>query len=397
MSKRSVPVSFVIGICLCLSQPGCGLDWAYIIPTVSGQLELLRDADPIDDALAGGELTDEQARLLRLVRDVRVFARDEIGLNVGNHYTTFYNAHGEPIAFNISASRREKFEPYFWSFPFVGSLPFLGYFDVDAVRAERDRLIDLGYDVFIYEVDAYFVGDYFPNPILSPMLERPEENLIDTVIHELLHATIVRNNDTPFNESLATFVGRTGALQFIDTYFTAEPARRSAAIERFEDSDRYSAFALELYTDLDAYYALEMPTAIKIAGREAIFQAGRDHFESNVLPQMHHPESYTWVADYPSNNAILLGVRRYNLELELFDRIFNALDGRWSEALAVFEAAANAPDAYAYLRAWEPALTAKTGIFSPESGNRARTARHTPPPCPRSRPTTWVPDASSGR
>jgi predicted aminopeptidase len=370
---------------------GCGVDFAYLIPAATGQLDIITRAVPIEQALAGGQLSAEQERKLRLVANAREFARDTIGLTVGNQYSTFYNSGGEPIAFNVSASRRDRFEPFYWSFPFVGNLPFLGYFDWDAAQTERDRLIALGYDVFIYEIDAYFAGGFIPNPILSPMLNRPDASLIDTVIHELVHATISRPNDTPFNESLATFVGRTGAVQFLDTFYANQPARREAALASFADNDRYSAFALSLVEELEVFFASDLSAEAKVVGRDAIYHAAGARFGAEILPQMHVPENYAWAADHPVNNALLLGVRRYNLDLAVFSRVFEALDRDWAASLAVFRAAAQAPDAYAYLRAWPDVERAARQVAPAPDASFTSTTAPSASPCPRCRATTWVP------
>jgi len=372
------------------SVGGCGVDFAYLIPAATGQLDIIFNAVPIDDAIATGDLSDETVQKLRLVQDVRDFARDTIGLNAGQHYTTFYDAHGEAVAYNLSASRKDRFQPFIWTFPFVGSVPYLGFFDADAVFARRDELVAEGYDVFIYEIDAYYALGIYPNPVLSPMLKRSEESLIDTVIHELVHATIIRLDDTPFNESLATYIGRTGAVEYLDDRFADQPERRAIAIARFEDSDRYAAFILSLYNDLDAYYTSDLSSAAKIAGRAAVYEAGRERFAAEVLPQMNLPDNYSWVESLPVNNAFMLGVRRYNLDLDAFDAVYQAAGRDWATALAVYREAAQAADAYAYMQDW---VAGNVTLPHTTADSAAPTAKSRPAdaPCALERATTFVP------
>jgi predicted aminopeptidase len=340
-------------LCLALAAAGCGVDFTYVMPAITGQLDILQQMRSVSDVLASGTLSDDQVSKLRLLQDVRQFAGERIGLNVGDNYATFFDSHGAPVAFNLSASRRDEFAPMTWTFPFVGTIPYLGYFSRDAALAKRDVLQSESLDVFVYQVDAYSGLGFYPNPILSPMLDRHEANLVDTVIHELLHATIWRPNDTSFNESLATFFGRTGALEYYRTRYPDDPARVADAEARFEDSDRYSAFALEVFNELDAFYKSDLSSAAKVAGRGAILAAAQQRFLDEVLPLMNLPENYDWVSEgFPANNAWLLGIRRYNLDLAVFSDVFEAVKGDWAHARLVFSAAAGAADSYGFLRDW---------------------------------------------
>ncbi len=352
-----------------LLSGACGVDLGYLIPAAVGQIELLRHSVPVSQAIEAGGLTEEQVAKLELIEDARRYARDVIGLNVEENYTRFYDSGDEPVAFNVSACRKDAFEAQWWSFPIVGTVPYLGFFDRAAADAKFNELATAGLDVLMYEIDAYSGLGYFPNPILSPMLERSEVNLADTVFHELLHSTIWRPNDTTFNESLATFVGRTGAVRYFAERHSDRPELVREAIETFEDTDRYSDFALSLFNELDVFYSSDLSSAAKIAGREAIYEAGRERFAAEVQPLMNRPERYDWIAQLPANNAWMLSIRRYNLDLDVFEQVFAVAGEDWAAVLRLFQAAAGDSNPYAYLRAW---------LESPDSAVSANSSKATP-------------------
>ena len=345
-TKLTASVS-LLGVTLLLA--GCDLDFRYLVPAAIGQFDLLRNSVPIDDAIAGGDLSEEQLAKLSLIRDVRAYAGQNLGLNIEGNYETFYNSHGDPVAFNVSASRKYAFEPMVWTFPIVGTVPYLGYFDRSAAEEMVGNLQKLDFDTFMYEIDAYSSVGFLANPVLSPMLDRDELDLADTVIHELLHSTVWRVNDTSFNESLATFYGRRGALSYFADRYPNEPERLDEATERFEDSDAYSDYLLEVYNELDDYFDSPDSEDAKIIGRETIYQSARDRYWDDLAPLLHDPDRYSWIGNLPTNNAWMLGVRRYNLELEAFDRVFMATGQDWGTSLGVFRAAAASDDPYAYL------------------------------------------------
>ncbi len=119
--KRSVLVTLV----LLLNVAGCDVDWTYALSAVFGQVNLLQRTVPLDDVLANGNLTEDQRAKVELIIAARLFARDRIGLYVENSFTTYYDSGDEPVATNLSASRRDRFEPLLWTFPVVGTIPYL--------------------------------------------------------------------------------------------------------------------------------------------------------------------------------------------------------------------------------------------------------------------------------
>jgi predicted aminopeptidase len=184
------------------------------------------------------------------------------------------------------------------------------------------------------------------------MLRQDDLTLIDTVFHELLHSTVWHETNTTFNESLATYVGRAATLDFLEDTFPDEPERVQEAVERYADIDLYNAFISRLYDELEAFYASDLTPQEKVSGREAVYQAGRDRFVEEVQPLLHDPDRYAWAPNLPTNNAWMLSNRRYNHDLDLFDRVHDANGRDWSVSLDVFNDAAQAADPNEYLRNW---------------------------------------------
>lgn len=337
---------------LALSQAGCeGV--SYLLHLAEGQLASQSQTEPIEDVLASGRLSEEQETKLRLVVKARDFAAETIGLNVGDSYTTYYDTAGAPLAFNLSAAYRDRLEPLVWTFPLVGQVPYLAFFDEGFLRDVEAGLIADGFDTLTYELDAYSTLGVFEDPVRSTMLRRNELSLVDTIIHESLHNTIWRANATTFNESLATFVGRRGAMDFLRAEFGEDSGWPAVAQAYYADLDAVNAFLRELYDSLAAYYAQPLSADERIAGREAVFQAGRERFVSEILPALSYPEVFGHYADLPTNNAWLLANYRYNLDLDLMEQVHTATGEDWPATLNVFRAAASAPgDPFAYLREW---------------------------------------------
>ena len=333
---------------------GCDVDVPYALHAVTGQLGQTLTAVPIEEAINSGNLSEEQIRKLRLILEAHEFAHTQLGLYIDNSFHTFYDSGDRPAVTNVSASSKDRFEPVLWTFPFVGTLPHLGFFDVGSAKAKADELRSQGFDVYSYEVDAYTNGEPLQNAVLSRLLLRSDEDIVDLVFHELLHATISRPNDASFNESLATFAGKFGATQFFLMKAGASSPELSAAYERYDDRDRFRAFVLATYGELDAFYAEQFRDPEEtILARKPLFEAAIARFNTTIKPLMNHPERYDFVKTLELNNAYLLLFRRYNLDLDVFEQVLAKQNGNWRLAMNVFRGAARSEgDAFEYLRNW---------------------------------------------
>ena len=332
---------------------GCGFDLCYVLDVADKEGRLLNAAVPIEQALDDPELSDEQKQKLDYLLRARDYGEQVLGLSVGDSYRTFVNLHGQPLAWNLSASRKDSFTAYTWSFPLISAIPYLGYFDLDKAIAERDRLVSLGYDTLIYEVDAYSTLGLLPDPVTSAILKRDVPSLVDTVLHELLHNTIYTDGDTTFNESLATFVGRTGAIQFFRDV-DGNTAMIEEAQQQYEDDDRFNGFLGELTDELQALYASDASSDEKITAREPIFQAARERFSAEVLPLMYDQAGYQSYAEFKFNNAFLLVNVRYNTDQDVFQQVYECVGEDLAAALPIFAAAAQSENPQQYLRDWTP-------------------------------------------
>lgn len=332
---------------------GCGCaEINYMLGAAGGELNLLSSMVPIEQGLVDTSLSEEELEKLDLVIRTRDYAEQTVGLNVGQSYRNFVNLHGQPLAWNLSASRKDAIEAYTWSLPFIGAISYLGYFNFDEAKAERDRLVDQGYDTMIYELDAYSTVGWLPDPVTSAMFRRDKVNLVDTVIHELLHNTIWCPADAVYSESLATFVGRTGAVEFLTVQFGPDAPIVEEARIGYEDMDRFNAFLFALGGRLDELYNSEVGREAKIAAKVTIFDDGRQRITTELLPILNEPERYQSYAEFPFNNAFLMVNGRYNTDLSLFQRVHDQTGRDWAASLTVFRDAACSGDPFGYLRAW---------------------------------------------
>lgn len=327
---------------------GCP-DLGYLLELAQGQAAVLDATVPIDDVLAGDTLTDSQRRKLRVIKDVRDYAAQSLALNVGDAYTLYYDSGNDPTAYNVSAARRDALVPRTWTFPLVGMIEYVGFFDREKAAEYGQRLEDAGWDVYIYGVDAYSTLGFLPDPVHSRFLNRSDGNIVETVIHELAHNTVYAPGQSVFNESLATFIGREGARRYLAALGDSGAAVAADLAIQYADEDLVQAWFADTTQRLRDYYNQDLPREELIAGRDAVFAAARDRFTEEVLPVLTQPERWAWRADLPTNNAYILLNGRYYRSLELFQQALDRVGGDFAAFRDVLRAAAASGAPWEYM------------------------------------------------
>jgi len=134
------------------------------------------------------EFPDSLKSKLIIAQKARTYAIKSLGLNQSNNYTKMFDQKGEVLLWNLSACEPYELKPYQWSFPFLGKMPYKGYFKIEEAKKEQEILDSLGYDTRIRPVGGWSTLGILNDPILSNMLRRSDGALADIIIHELTHA-----------------------------------------------------------------------------------------------------------------------------------------------------------------------------------------------------------------
>jgi predicted aminopeptidase len=236
-------------ILVVLSAAGCQA--GYVVKQGWRHFTLLSRSEPIQPG-AGGK-AEERAAMLAWVPRILEYAEKNLALDPGDSYRTYLDTGDAPVSWVVTASHRLALIPYQWSFPFVGVVPYKGFFDEEDAHDEAKRLRDEGYEAAVFPVTAFSTLGWFRDPVTSPMLEGDLADLADNLIHETTHRTVYFPGMASFNESLATYMAREGTTRFLAAnpelaaLLPAYRAGREAAGER-------ETLLLRTRNDLDALY-----------------------------------------------------------------------------------------------------------------------------------------------
>lgn len=283
-------------------------------------------AKPIESLLKEPQTPPDLRRFLSTVLAIKRYAVDNIGLNKNGNYTTYKKLDRNYLVNVVQAADKLSFTAYEWHYPILGKLPYRGYYEPAGAEAEAKRLKEEGYDVIVRKVDDFSTLGILKDPIYSYMRHYSLYELASLIIHEETHATVFLKGNDQFNEGLATFVGDTGALDFLrSTYGAQSRAYREAIAER-HDAALFLRFVEETKAALSALYRGPLPRAEKLKEKKRIIAKYEEIFRSRFRPRF-HTKAYRSVKQLPINNAYLMLFGLYNKDIPIFRAYYRVVCG----------------------------------------------------------------------
>ena len=337
---------FTLIVIFIIQFPLYGCSIGYVLKQGVSQLDVHFTSIPTEVILVDKNVSEDEKNKIRLIHDIKIFAETKIGLTPTNNYTRFYNVKNNAIAYNVTACRKDKFEPYIWRFPIVGELPYKGFFSIQDAEMEKEQLQRDGYDTTLQKVAGYSTLGWFNDPIFSTMLKYSDAELTNLIIHELTHSTIYVTGNAEFNESVASFIGEQGALQFLKERFGELSDEYKYLVNYINDNKLFSDFISRWYDKLNNLYNSNISPEDKIANRELIFREIIGEFKS--LKPKFRTTAFNGFENIALNNAEILAHLRYN-RYTVYEKIFAQLDDI-SSFVAVAKMASLEKDPIEYLK-----------------------------------------------
>jgi predicted aminopeptidase len=296
----------------------------YGLRQARGQMNIVWNAQPVEEFLASPDFPDSLKSKLRLINEVRKFAIDSLGLKDTKNYKTLYDQKGQEIMWVVTASEPFNLKAKEWTFPVIGSVPYKGFFNKDLAISLRDELQKEGWDVSIRNPGGWSTLGWFTDPILSKMLERSEGDLANLIIHEMSHSTIFIKDSIDFNENLATFIGDRGAEQFLISKYGENSKEYQLYMNEDKDYLKFSEHMLVGSEKLDSLYkTMEegMATSEKKALKEKMIEKIITSLDTLTLTTTDVKPSSRFKT--LPNNAYFMNFRRYQAKQDIFWDAYN--------------------------------------------------------------------------
>jgi predicted aminopeptidase len=359
-----------------LLASGCRL--GYVASSSYYQAELLLSRKKNEKVLKKHLLPPAEEKKLTLVPAIKDYGR-ALGLSSTDNYETTA-VYWKRTIWNVSACDPLAFSPVTWWFPVVGRVPYLGYFTDRAASRKRRALNAKGYDAYARTAGAYSTLGWFRDPLLPGMLRWDEDQLSETIFHELAHATLWVKGSVSFNESFADFVGHHSMLLYLAHKFGEGSAELAQAQRQDRDERRLEWLLHNLYKDLDVVYQdASLSTSQKLRKKSELFGS----LEERILASdMEEKELYArWIKKSPWNNARLMQFKTYNSNKDDFAALFAAENRDLTRFIdRIKRLTKGKKDPFAALRAEVAALPAPAPETLPASAPASQTGNRTTAP-----------------
>lgn len=323
-SDRPLPSALLAGALWCAAScAGACLPLRYLKQAAVGQLELRFGGQPIEAAMEDPKVPAHVRRVLREVPAIRAFG-ERMGLTPTGNYGRYVDLHRPAVVWVVSACAELSFTSRGWWFPVVGEVPYLGFFDpTDAAAFAHELRAEGGLDVDVRTARAYSTLGWFDDPLLSTMIPADQTalgELANTFLHESTHATVYVADQTPFNETVASWVGDHLAPRWLaEARGPDAPETRAYLAAELDHGQRIAAMQ-RAHDALAAVYASDLPAVAKRTKKATVI--GGLKAELGLLPSR------------TINNATLAELRNYHGDTGALDQLHASCGKDWPRTLA---------------------------------------------------------------
>ena len=294
-----------LGALLCVSS--C-TSIEYYAQTVSGHLEVMWLAAPIEERLREADTPAPLREKLRRVLVIREFASRELALPDNDSYRRYADLGRPFVLWNVFAAPEFSVTPIQSCFPFAGCVSYRGFYSEAAAREHAGALAKEGDDVYVGGVAAYSTLGWFADPVLSTFIQYPEPEVARIVFHELAHQEVYVKGDTVFNESFASTVEEEGLRRWLEREGTS--VQRAASVDARGRRSEFAALVLRYRARLADFYARPLSPEEKREGKRRLF-AGMDDEYAALKASWGGFTGFDRLLANGANNAFLVSIASY--------------------------------------------------------------------------------------
>jgi predicted aminopeptidase len=309
------PCAAIAAACILLFS-GCASQAGYLVKQGGYMLRFSSGTRGIQSLIEAASTPATTRDFLLRVQKIKRFAVEKAGLKDDANYTRYKEIDRDHLVDVVQACDAAFFTTYEWGYPFLGNLPYKGFYERSDAEREAARLKKEGYDVIVRPVDAFSTLGFTKDPLYSFMKKYSPFELASLIIHEQTHATLFVKGQPEFNEELAAFVGEEGAFEWLRATYGADSREYKAAVDETADSRSFTSLLSGLSGELDTLYRGTLPRDEKLASKAEIIDAFKRRLGGELV-ETFRTEAYRNLGTLPINNAFIALYRLYSDDIPL--------------------------------------------------------------------------------
>ncbi len=319
MVFKSIGLFIGFAIFLTTALTGC-TSIRYYGQLISGQIGILNKREPIPQVLAQPDAPEKLKQKLKLVLEIRKFAKDKLFLPAKDQYLSFVDLKRPFAVYNVYATPEFSFSPKTWCYPIIGCAVYRGYFSKKDAFTYAAQLRNKGNDVYIGGVVAYSTLGWFDDPVLSTFINLSDSKLAALIFHELSHHLLYVPDDTTFNESFATTVERESLRRWLLS--ENRPKAYDDYMKAYRRHQQFIKLVLRYRKKLELLYVKDLPVPVKRHDKAVEFDNLKADYRL-LKKQWGGYSRYDGWFNRKMNNAQLVTVATYNDLVPAFLKLLN--------------------------------------------------------------------------
>ncbi len=301
----------------------------YLWQAGMGQWSIYNHERPIEEAISDPRTPEKIREQLQWIGEIKKFVETELGVKATSNYTTYSDIKRPYVVWSLTSAQKYELKLNSWSFPIVGSFPYLGFFNKEMAEEWQKKEIEKGMDTSLRGVTAYSTIGYLRDPILSSMLTKKKADLVNLIFHETTHSQVYIKGEGAFNEQIASYIGDYGERYWIEKTFGLESAEYKNWTEERKDRRLFGKKMVEFAERLKTLFTqiVNDSEEIKNKKKSKMYQ----EFQNELLDEKKSPFLTSGWKKYISsrfvpefnNNALLLAHLTYEDNQEVFDYLYD--------------------------------------------------------------------------
>jgi len=295
----------------------------YYFQATKGQLKVFNRSKPISTVMEDNRTDEKAIEKLKVVLRAKKFA-ERLGLKVKGQYEKYLPWDSPYLTYLLTASPEFELKPREWEFPIVGKFPYIGFFDKSLALEKEKELQSEGFETYVRGVSAYSSIGWFSDPVPSTLFSYSDESLFNTIIHELVHATVFFKGSVDFNEQFASFVADEALRIYLKAHYGEKNEKWSEYLEKEKKSVQKNELIQKTIRDLESLYQEKDLSVEKMREKKTLlFQNLKNDLKKLSGLSAHLDSPATRGQGVEINNAFLVAHRTYNRPDPLLKEMLN--------------------------------------------------------------------------